>query len=185
MYTLAIGQLAACWILWILALAYRTIRSWGRVRGRRPSSFIGGILMILAGLSCLLAHLLPGIQRNPAPILAVSMVIGPLSVSLAMLAAFQPTGLHQLEAAIHKGRRTPISGPYRWLRCPMYASLLGMAVATALAYSSLLTTIIGMPLVMIGIEIGVYAEDRLLADSFQDLFMEYSAAVKAYIPFLR
>lgn len=185
MYTLAIGQLAACWILWILALAYRTIRSRERYRARRPSSFIGGILMILAGLSCLLTHLLPGTPHNTPVILAASMAVGPLSVTLAMLAAFHHTGLHQLEASIHKAHVAEIAGPYRWLRCPMYASLLGMAVATALACSSLLNTIIGMPLVMIGIEIGVYAEDRLLADSFQELFMEYSATVRAYIPFLR
>lgn len=60
-----------------------------------------------------------------------------------------------------------------------------MAVATALAYSSLIMIFIGMPLVLVGIEIGAYAGDRELADHFQNVFVEYSSQVKAYIPFFR
>lgn len=185
MRTLAIEELAACWILWILALVVRSIRSGKRDRARRPASFIGGIFLILAGLACLLTRVFP-LEMGKLPIaLAASMAVAPLAALLAIAAAMHLTGLRQLEAALREGRESGLSGPYRWLRCPMYASLLGMALATALAYSSLLMTIVGMPLVLAGIEIGVYAEDRQLADRFQDVFIEYSSHVKAYIPFLR
>ncbi|HEU5352025.1 MAG TPA: methyltransferase [Terracidiphilus sp.] len=185
MSTLAIEELAVCWIVWILALAFRGIRSRGLGRSRRPASFMGAILLILAGLACLLTRIFPLEMEKPPVVLAAAMALAPLAALLAIAAAMHLTGRRQLEAALREGRESVLSGPYRWLRCPMYASLLGMAVATALAYASLLMTIVGMPLVMVGIEIGVYAEDRQLADRFQDVFMEYSAHVKAYIPFLR
>lgn len=185
MRTLAIGELAACWILWILALAARSIRNGGRRSSRRPVSFIGGILLIMCGLACMLARVFPLEMEKQPIVLAASMAVAPLAVLLAIASAMHLTGRRQLEAALREGRASGLSGPYRWVRCLMYCSLLCMAVATALAYSSLLMTIIGMPLVLVGIEIGVYAEDRQLADHFQDVFMEYSAHVKAYIPFLR
>ena len=183
--TLAIGVLAACWGLWILALAIRAIRGTEREHIRRPVSYSGGILLILVGLACLFSRVFPGDSTNPALLLILSMLVGPASVLLAVSATRYLTGLRQLEVALLVGGNSNISGPYRWLRCPMYASILGMALATALAYSSLLMTVLGMPLILIGIEIGVYAEDRQLADRFQDLFIEYSSNVKAYIPFFR
>jgi protein-S-isoprenylcysteine O-methyltransferase Ste14 len=184
-YTLAIEELAGCWILWILALIIRSIRSRGQERARRPVSHLGGIMLILCGLMCLCARILPDDVEKLPIVLASSMALAPLAALLAVSAALHLTGRRQLEAALRQGRDSVISGPYRWLRCPMYASVLGMALATALAYSSLFMTIVGMPLVLVGIEIGVYAEDRQLADRFQEIFVEYSSQVKAYIPFLR
>jgi len=54
-----------------------------------------------------------------------------------------------------------------------------------LAIGELATCWVLWILAPVRIEIGVYSEDRQLADRFQDVFIEYSSHVKAYIPFFR
>jgi len=43
----------------------------------------------------------------------------------------------------------------------------------------------GVSFFMIGTEVRVEAEDRLLETYFQDEFIEYRSRVRAYIPFIR
>jgi len=42
-----------------------------------------------------------------------------------------------------------------------------------------------LPFFLAGTEIRVRAEDRLLAERFQERFAQYRSRVKAYIPFVR
>ena len=44
---------------------------------------------------------------------------------------------------------------------------------------------VGLVVFLVGTEIRVRAEDRLLAERFQDAFAEYRSRVKAYVPFIR
>jgi len=43
----------------------------------------------------------------------------------------------------------------------------------------------GFLIFLIGIEIRVHAEDRLLEEYFQEEFLEYKGRTRAFIPFLR
>jgi protein-S-isoprenylcysteine O-methyltransferase Ste14 len=60
-----------------------------------------------------------------------------------------------------------------------------MLLATGAAYTWWPMLVAGFVLFFIGIEIRVRAEDRLLAEHFQDVFFEYRGRVRAYIPFIR
>jgi protein-S-isoprenylcysteine O-methyltransferase Ste14 len=63
--------------------------------------------------------------------------------------------------------------------------MFGMLMATGAAYTWWPMWIAGTMFFMIGTEIRVRAEDRLLADRFQRKFESYREHVHAYIPFIR
>ncbi|HUX46287.1 MAG TPA: hypothetical protein VMV57_16190 [Terracidiphilus sp.] len=113
------------------------------------------------------------------------MILAPLSLLLGIASASYRGSRQQFEVALLEGREPTVSGPYRRLRYPMYTSLIGMATATAAGYSWWPLALVGLPILLMGVELGVNAEDRMFADRFQDMFIEYSSRVSAYLPFFR
>ena len=77
------------------------------------------------------------------------------------------------------------TGPYRLVRHPIYASLLGMLLATAAVVARWEAALAAALVYVAGTEIRVRAEDRLLARRFGPSFEEYRRTVPAYIPFVR
>jgi protein-S-isoprenylcysteine O-methyltransferase Ste14 len=63
--------------------------------------------------------------------------------------------------------------------------MFGMLTATAAAYTWWPMWVAGTVAFVVGTEIRVRAEDRLLEQRFQDRFREYRSRVRAYIPFVR
>ena len=63
--------------------------------------------------------------------------------------------------------------------------MLALLLATGFARASLTACAVAVAVMIIGTEIRVYAEDRLLAGRFGQEFAQYQAHVRAYLPFLR
>ena len=63
--------------------------------------------------------------------------------------------------------------------------MLSMLLATGLALSQLHILLLAAMLLVVGTEIRIRSEDKLLASRFGDQFREYERTVSAYIPFLR
>jgi protein-S-isoprenylcysteine O-methyltransferase Ste14 len=63
--------------------------------------------------------------------------------------------------------------------------MLGMLLQTGLAKTWWLLFVLGVIFFVIGTEIRVRAEERLLAERFGDEFTRYKATTPAYMPFLR
>ena len=117
--------------------------------------------------------------------LVASLVLGPLSVVLAWSAARELGKQWRYEAALITDHELIQTGPYRFIRHPIYTSMFGMLTATAAAYTWWPTWLAGTTFFVIGTEIRARAEDRLLAERFQEKFESYRAHVHAYIPFTR
>lgn len=179
-------ELAICWIAWSFAFV-RPRRL--AVRNRkviRASASRLGIFFNLLGFAFICAYVHPfGFEKTIAS-LVISMVIGPPSVLLAW-AATRHLGRHwRYEAAVAEDHELIKTGPYARMRHPIYASMLGMMVATGAAYTWWPLFAVGMLLFFIGTEIRVKAEEHLLEQFFQDEFIEYRARVPfSFIPFLR
>ena len=77
------------------------------------------------------------------------------------------------------------SGPYRLVRHPIYASMLCMLWGTGFIVTPLPMLLLSTVVFLIGIEIRVRIEDRLLASRFGERFRDYRLNVRAYIPFVR
>jgi protein-S-isoprenylcysteine O-methyltransferase Ste14 len=76
-----------------------------------------------------------------------------------------------------------MSGPYRFVRHPIYTSLLCILLGTGFLITPWRLLLPAILLFVIGTEIRVRIEDNLLASQFGDRFSEYKKHVPAYIPF--
>ena len=92
----------------------------------------------------------------------------------------------RIDAGLNADHKLVQSGPYRFVRHPIYTSMLSHALATALILSTPLPLLLPSALLMIiGTEIRVRTEDKLLASQFGGQFTAYRSGVPAYIPFLK
>jgi len=91
----------------------------------------------------------------------------------------------RFDAALNKGHELVTSGPYRLVRHPIYLSMLCLLLGTGCLITPWPTLTLSLAVFIIGTEIRVRIEDRLLATNFGDEFERYRHQVRAYIPFVR
>jgi len=113
------------------------------------------------------------------------MVIMPISVWLAWRAVRHLGKQWRIAAGLYSDHELVRSGPYGMLRHPIYASLLGMLMGTAMVVTWWPILIVAVVVFLVGTEIRVRVEDQLLSSRFGEVFKQYQASVPAYIPFVR
>jgi protein-S-isoprenylcysteine O-methyltransferase Ste14 len=113
------------------------------------------------------------------------MILGPPSVVLGWAAVRHLGKQWRFEAALSEDHELIRTGPYAWVRHPIYTSMLGRLVTTGLAWTWWPMFTAGLLFFLAGTEIRVRAEDALLATRFGEQFAEYRSRVSAYIPFVR
>jgi protein-S-isoprenylcysteine O-methyltransferase Ste14 len=181
----AFVELTICWIAWLAAFVQRYLKAAGQKEIAKAPSARWGILLNVMGFACLWVNVRPPGFEKSAPELIASMLLGPPSVVLAWRAT-RHLGRHwRYQAALNANHELVKTGPYASIRHPIYASMLGMVLASGAAYTWWPMLVAGLILFLIGTEIRVQAEDRLLEMYFQDEFIEYRARVRAYIPLFR
>jgi protein-S-isoprenylcysteine O-methyltransferase Ste14 len=74
-------------------------------------------------------------------------------------------------------------GPYRFVRHPIYASLLLMSLGTALS-ANRIGGFAGLLSFFVGVWIKLKQEEKLLIQHFPDAYPAYKARVKALVPFV-
>jgi len=181
----AYAVLMICWAAWWLAFVKPRKSAAGKTKAVRAPASRVGIFLVMLGYACEFAFVRPaGFEKSDASLI-VSMILGPPSVVLAWLATRHLDKQWRFEAALSEDHELITTGPYRWLRHPIYASMLGMLIATGLAHAWWPMLTGGIVFYIIGTEIRVRAEEGLLADRFGDEFARFKASTKAYIPFVR
>lgn len=178
-------ELGLCWILWSLAFVRPQKRAAGQKKAVGAPSSRWGILLVTLGFACIWAFVQPvGFVKSPASLIA-SMILGPPSVALVWMAAHHLDKQWRFEAALSEDHKLITTGPYRWVRNPIYTSMLGMLLASGCAKTWWPLLITGVIFFLIGTEIRVRAEERLLGERFGEEFDRYKAQTPAYLPFLR
>lgn len=117
--------------------------------------------------------------------LPVAIVTGGASVVLAWLALFRLGRQWRIAAVVTDDHELITAGPYAWVRHPVYTAFLGMVASWALAACPWPVLAVSCGLFVIGTEIRIAAEDRLLAAEFPETFPEYRQRVSAYLPGIR
>ena len=74
------------------------------------------------------------------------------------------------------------AGPYRFIRHPIYASVLYFVWAAVLSHLSAVNFLCGM-VGTLGVAIRVYAEEKLLLDRYPE-YAGYAARTSRFVPFL-
>src|SRR3954451_17293737 len=177
--------LGVCWVIWFLAFVRPQRRAAGQKEAVRAPSSRWGILLVMLAYACEWAFVHPdGFHKSEASLIA-SILVGPPSVVLAWMATRHLDKQWRFEAALSDDHELIKTGPYRWLRHPIYTSMLGMLLATGLARAWWPLLVAGLVLYAIGTEIRIRAEERLLASRFGQEYTEYRRKARAYVPFLR
>jgi protein-S-isoprenylcysteine O-methyltransferase Ste14 len=174
-----------CWILWLGAFVKPSRQAKGQKKVASAASSRWGIALVFVAFLLIWIWLKPvGFHKSVASLVS-SMIVGPISVFLAWASAHELGKQWRLEAALSEDHELIQTGPYRWIRHPIYTSMFGMLMATGAAYTWWPMWIAGAMAFIAGTEIRVRSEERLLEQQFQDRFREYRSRVPAYIPFVR
>lgn len=184
MWAMAAG---VSWIVWSYPFLSRIFRA--RRRGPResitaPAARIG---MALEATAVFLAfgHRLPRGSAPGAERLVPALLLGLVAIVMAFAAVRHLGKQWRLEAGLYRDHELVRMGPYAVVRHPIYASLLAMLLATLLVLTPWRWMPICLGIYILGTEIRVRAEEKLLAWRFGEEFRQYQSKVPAYVPFVR
>lgn len=87
-----------------------------------------------------------------------------------------------ITARLVEDHKLATSGPYAYVRHPIYTGMLGMLIATGLAITHWIALLVALLVFFIGTIIRVRSEDRLLREAFGEQFENYAHRVPAIVP---
>jgi protein-S-isoprenylcysteine O-methyltransferase Ste14 len=171
-------------ILWMLQLILHPKPKSTPVK-KAPKAYWGIVLQIIGGWFVLL----PARTHWTEPIalwrICAGTACGLVAIRLVSAGIRHLGKQWQVKAALNPDHELVTSGPYRIIRHPIYAAMLGMFLMTTLLVGRLPWWPIGLALFLTGIEIRVHVEDGLLRARFGSRFEEWTREVPAYLPLLR
>ncbi|MGH9744229.1 MAG: methyltransferase family protein [Candidatus Acidiferrum sp.] len=91
----------------------------------------------------------------------------------------------RLDAGLIADHELVTSGPYRFVRHPIYTSMFCTLLGTGILITPWWLLLPAVLFFIVGTEIRMRVEDNLLASQFGEQFAQYKRVVPAYIPFLR
>ncbi len=125
-------------------------------------------------------------ERSPRPWqVALSIVFFLLASLLSWTGARALGRQWRIDAGLNTDHELVTSGPYRFVRHPIYTSMLCIILATGFVVSPLPLFLLAIVVFVFGTEIRVRIEDKLLGSQFGEKFQQYQRSVPAYIPFLK
>ncbi|MGA2260716.1 MAG: isoprenylcysteine carboxylmethyltransferase family protein [Acidobacteriota bacterium] len=139
------------------------------------ASIAGYVILVLALLALIARH---AIFANSPATIAAQVLAG-----LLMLWARLTFGLRSFHAAANPTQGGLVTtGPYRYLRHPIYAAVLLFLSAAVLSHLSPLNAFLVL-VAAIAVAMRIFAEECLLAERYPD-YAAYAARTKRVIPFL-
>ena len=180
-----LAELLLCWVAWVLAFVRPRNQAKGQKKTETASSSRVGILVVTLGFFCAWVQVSPSQFHKSAPSLIASMVVAPFAVTLAWWSTRHLGKQWRYVAALSEDHELIVTGPYHFIRHPIYTSIFGMLLATVFAWSWWPLGTAAVVFYIIGTEIRIRAEDSLLASRFGEQFAAWRAKTPAYIPFIR
>jgi protein-S-isoprenylcysteine O-methyltransferase Ste14 len=179
-----------CWCAWLgVFLGGKRPAKEAAVR-RETSARVGIVLQALSFFPAwwLRAEMFPAWALPHPVIWLLSALVIPLAAGSVLMveAARRELGKQwSYEARLVEGHRLVVGGPYGHVRHPIYSAMLGMLLATTLAFSVWWAAPIACGIFAAGTIIRMRAEERLLEAAFGEDFVAYRKHVPAVIPRLR
>ena len=87
-----------------------------------------------------------------------------------------------LQARVLEGHRLIVEGPYRHVRHPIYAAMLGLCVGTGLNLTSWGVLAAATVLYLVGTRLRTVSEERLLRETFGEEYACYAVEVPGLLP---
>jgi protein-S-isoprenylcysteine O-methyltransferase Ste14 len=174
--------LAAGWLAWMMP--FFLIKRTGAKAQRLDRRARWGI--VLQGLAYSLIWQTRFWERQPHSWrTALSAVLLTLAALLSWSSARTLGRQWRFDAGLNADHELVTSGAYRFVRHPIYTSMLCMLLGTGFMVAPMPLLLVSTLIFIVGTEIRVRIEDNLLASRFGDRFRDYQHSVAAYIPFLK
>lgn len=185
--TLVFVIVMICWLVFAGTFLLRKKPPTPPDEKRVPRSLIGVALQAVS------YGVVWGVRREAfTPILpnaSVAIVTGVLASGAAIgsvwlvMAAVKTLGKEwSLTARLVEGHKLAMTGPYAWVRHPIYTGMLGMLLATGLAVSHWAALLAALVVFFVGTTIRVRSEEKLLREAFGEQFEKYARRVPAILP---
>lgn len=176
-------ELMVCWFAWWYPFLFRAPHI-----QKRPSIALPGptrVGLLLEGIGIAMAFIFrapedPGMVR-----VVLSMLIAPIAPVMAWTAVTHLGRQFRITAGLYDDHELVHTGPYAIVRHPIYSSLLAILVSSLLQLTQWQWALLAVAFYVVGTEIRVRTEDRLLASRFGNRFEQYRRQVPAYIPWVR
>ncbi len=181
-----LALLIALWILWLLSFVVGSRRNPPQKAVVKAPAARWGI--ILQGVSYGVVWTFDNrfwTQPLSLWLILPAIALGLLAVACAWASVPVLGKQWRVDAGLNADHKLVQSGPYRFVRHPIYASMLGIFLMAGLVLTSWPALAAALALFLIGIEIRIRIEDRLLLSRFNGEFEAWKNRVPAYIPFIR
>ena len=178
----AYGILLAGWLVWLLpfVLAKRS-REKPKEVDRRAR---WGILLVALSYAILWQN---SFWARPLPWwrIALSVVFFVVAALLSWTGTRSVGRQWRLDAGLSVDHELVTGGPYRLVRHPIYTSMLFNLLGIGFMITPLAELAVALAVFLVGTEIRVRIEDRLLESQFGERFREYRSRLPAYLPFIK
>ena len=180
----AYAILAAGWLAWMARFVFQSFKGKTGSPAKLDRRARWGMLFI--AIAYALVWQGPFWTRSPGPWRIAGSLLFFVVASVLSWTSMRALGRHwRFDAGLDADHELVRSGPYRVVRHPIYTSMFCMLLGTGFLLATPLPLLLpSISLFIIGTEIRVRIEDRLLASRFGDQFRDYQRRVPAYIPFL-
>ena len=154
----------------------------------KPLSMLGIILQGAAYILIWAAWRTPFTPLVPMPaaveiLLSLATMILCVASLWIIIAAVHVLGKQwSYQARLVEGHKLVVSGPYRFVRHPIYAGMLGQVLTNGLAMSHWSAIIAALLVFAAGTAIRIHSEEKLLREAFGDDFAAYTRYVPAVFP---
>ena len=174
--------LAAGWLIWVIPFLLAKRNAEAPAQTDRRARW-GMLLQVIA-----FALLWQGHFWNTEPA-AWRIALSALFLAIAGLLSWTSTRAlgrqWRLDAGLNADHKLVTTGAYRFVRHPIYCSLLCLFLGIGFMITPWLLFLIALVVLLAGTEIRVRIEDNLLASRFGEDFRRYENSVPAYVPFVR
>lgn len=176
-------------VCWVLLIGYWNISASAVKSAAEPQSFIARLARMPVWLGFLLFI---AAWAHPFGIVVIRRSVFSDSAGVAICAGGLFVAIWSRktlgtewgqDVELKRGHKLVESGPYRFMRHPIYSGHLLMGLGTAIA-SGLLIAFAGLASFAVGFWIKLNQEESLLLRSFPDEYPAYKMRVKALIPYV-
>ncbi len=115
---------------------------------------------------------------------ALALALFAIACAVSWTAAFALGRQLRIDAAVSGDHLLIRSGPYRWVRHPIYGSMAAVLAGTGILIAPWYLIAMALTLFVLGTAIRVRVEDSLLESRFGEEFRDYRRTVPAFLPFV-
>ena len=177
--------LGVCWLAWAWPFAFRVPHYQKRPSITAMAPTLAGLSLEVLAVAIALAFRQPP-NHPPGPVrVLTSILAGLIAAALSWTAVKHLGRQFRVNAGLYEDHELVRSGPYLIVRHPIYSSILSILLSTILLLTPWRWAAVSLAFFVVGTEIRVRTEDKLLASRFGPEFAEYRKKVPAYVPFVR